>query len=67
MKAGGDPKARKAELDRAEEKKKREEAKRLLEEESKLFKPVAAVQKVEPGKIVFLHSTMTLLMSIANV
>lgn len=49
VKAGGDPKARKAELDRAEEKKKREEAKRLLEEESKLFKPVAAVQKVEPG------------------
>ncbi|XP_059090076.1 zinc finger CCCH domain-containing protein 15 homolog [Tigriopus californicus] len=49
VKAGGDPKARKAELDRAEEKKKREEAKRLLEEENKLFKPVAAVQKVEAG------------------
>ena len=51
VKQGGDPKARKMEEMRKEEKKKRDEARMAAEEAKKLFRPVMGKeQKVEEGE-----------------
>ena len=52
VKAGGDPKARKIEEERALEKKRKEDAKREEEEKKALFRPVTT-QKVANGKVKF--------------
>lgn len=49
VKSGGDPLARKRELERAEEKKKKEAERLKIEEDRKLFKPVQNVQKIDAG------------------